>query len=123
MAADARDDVSVSLYSEDAEESANGEALEDWTYKVGSLLKTSCERDEDVDGHPTYRMQCRVGHFKWTVPSLRFFKWTAFEARVAAAESLVPDAADFPFPQRLRRQAFGIRGPWAGPDSACASRA
>ena len=103
------DAVSVSLFSEEASES--GGELEEWAYAAASLLRTSCDRDEDVDGHPTYCLRCRVQDFKWTVSKLRFAKWSAFEERVRRHGSLAPDAAECPFPQRLRRQAFGIKLP------------
>lgn len=103
------DAVSVSLFSEQASES--GGELEEWAYAAASLLRTSCDRDEDVDGHPTYCLRCRVQDFKWTVSKLRFAKWSAFEERVRRHGALAPDAAEFPFPQRLRRQAFGIKLP------------
>jgi len=102
-----RDDVSVSLASE-AGFSDDGISLSPWVFEVGAKQRLSVSRDRDVEGHPTYAVRCRVDDFTWTVSLLRFAKLQRFESRVAGSR-VVPDPAVFPFPARLRRQAFGLR--------------
>lgn len=73
---------------------------------VEELIKLSVERDEDLCGHPTYKLVARVKSFRWTVRALRYgrlldFKKTFRDEEVLAA---LPD-----FPCQYQRQKIGFK--------------
>jgi len=93
------------------EEKKMGEVSTTVAHAVGSLLHLGVKRDEDVGGHPTYKVVARVRGFGWTVSAVRFGRFvelvgTLQQQKTVVECGLIPAEE---FPRQFKRQLLGMR--------------